>query len=76
MNLQGLQKFTGSNLKISDKIFYIQPMFGRDGIKWPTYNFTEKELKVIDKFLKELSDYVDGVSVDSITILDNDEEEE
>lgn len=55
-----------------DKLFYISRMYGEEGIEWSTENFNERELKVVEKFLKELNEHIAGIEVDAIAILDND----
>ena len=55
----------------SDKIFYVSAMCGGDVIEWPTENFTNEELKVIDRFLDELNGRAGGVRIDSVCILDD-----
>jgi hypothetical protein len=54
------------------KTFYIAEMFGAEGVSWSAENFTETELKVIDRFLTELDDHICGRTVESIVILNED----
>jgi hypothetical protein len=56
----------------SNKTFYIGVMFSQQSIEWSTANFTDEELKIIDKFLKELDKHASGVTIDAIAIVDND----
>lgn len=60
--------------KKSDKTFYAALMFGEE-VSWSTENFTEQELRIVDKFLKELNERVGGKAIDGIHIFDKDEEE-
>ncbi len=57
----------------SDKLFYVAAMYGEDGIEWSTTNFTEEELKTIDRFLKELNEHASKVTIDCIVIMDEDD---
>jgi hypothetical protein len=60
----------------ANKLFYIGLMFGEDGICWPTDSFTDKELEIVERFLKEFNEHAEGKSIDAVAIIDNDEEEE
>jgi hypothetical protein len=52
------------------KTFCISQMDNMNLIEWPTTNFTDSELKVIDRFLEELNKHIDNVFVDKVTIFD------
>lgn len=56
----------------SDKTFYIADKYGGEGIEWSTSNFTNNELNVIDRFLKELEEHSD---IEEIVILDSETED-
>lgn len=60
--------------KKSDKIFCVDDMYGNNSASWPTNNFTEQDLKVIDRFLQELNEHASGMTIDGIAILDNEED--
>ena len=53
------------------KIFYIVEANGGDGISWPTKNFTEDELKVIERFLEELDTKLGDMSIEEVVIMDD-----
>jgi hypothetical protein len=54
---------------IMDKIFYVIVMHEKEGIEWPATNFTDDELKVVDRFLKELNERTSDKLIDTIVIL-------
>lgn len=61
------------------KTFYVMEMYGGDGASWSTENFTDDELKVVERFLDELAVNATKVlnkGVDIIVILDEDDCEE
>lgn len=57
------------------KEFVIIPMYGGDPIYWLAKNYTDDELKVIGRFLDEMNDRCEGIEIDTIMIMDSDEEE-
>lgn len=60
--------------RLSDeRKFYIASLYGKHSISWSTENFTSKELITIDRFLKELNNRIDGVSIESIVITDKED---
>ena len=65
-------KCLGNSPIFKEKEFYIALMFGEDGISWPTTNFNDKELKVIQRFINELNEHIGGASIESIDIMDKD----
>jgi len=54
-----------------DKIFYIVEAHGGDGVSWSTKNFTEAELKVIERFLEEVEEKPDGMCMEEIVVMDD-----
>jgi len=50
-------------------IFYVSPAYdGEDIVKWPTENFKQDELKVIQRFLDELKTHGKNTILDEIWI--------
>lgn len=58
------------------KEFVTIPMYGKDPIYWSAENYTDEELKTIDRFLDELNEHCVGIEIDTIVIMDSDDEEE
>lgn len=58
-----------------EKEFVIMPIYGGDPIYWSAENYTDDELKVIDRFLDEMNDRCEGIEIKAIMIMDSDEEE-
>ena len=54
--------------------FYIEKTFGEKGVEWPATNYTDEEIKIIDRFLNDLNKYLDGYSVDGIYVFDDEGE--
>lgn len=54
------------------KVFYVMEWGNGEGAEWSTDNFNEEELKVVERFLKELEEHSNGLEIESVHILDED----
>ena len=60
---------------MNNKIFYAMLMFGDEDISWSASGYSNKELAVIEKFLKELNERISGKTIDIIDVLDDYDED-
>jgi len=54
------------------KIFYVTARYNREGFSWPTENFTDDELMIVQRFLDELDLHSNDEAIEDIIIMDDD----
>ena len=77
-NKEGLYSWSRQSIgllkKPHNKKFYVEQMFGEDSVSWSADNFTLDDLLIIDRFLNKFNEKADGLTIDSVAILNDNED--